>query len=198
MAIEVRPGPSRFPVELPMPQPWLIAHDGPRQSPSRTRPFPPVYGCSENAPNTATLCHFSARLVRHLGGEYRDSSRERAGFWDMRCGCPAGAKTEWHRCSGVCHRDPARRSPSRADGTVAMSRPLGGVMSRESGVGSRYCLLPTALVRAASVGGRAVAGGRTHRLGIGLGRIGRWTWTDMGPGWREGHSGGSNSTTLAV
>jgi hypothetical protein len=39
----------------------------------------PVYGCSKNAPDPATSCHFSGRPVRRLGGEYRDSSRSGAG-----------------------------------------------------------------------------------------------------------------------
>jgi hypothetical protein len=60
----------------------------------------------------------------------------------MRCGCPAGAKTEWHRCSGKCHLDAARCSPSRAAVTAPISRPLAGVMSRESGVGIPYSRLP--------------------------------------------------------
>jgi hypothetical protein len=69
-----RPGPSRFPVILPMPLRWLMPNDEPRRSPSRARHRPPVYGGSKNARNTATLCHFSSRPVRRLGGEYRDSS----------------------------------------------------------------------------------------------------------------------------
>ena len=61
----------------------------------------------------------------------------------MRRGCPASAGTEWHRCSGTCHLDATRCSPSRADVAALMSRPLGGVMSQESVFPTPDCLFPT-------------------------------------------------------
>jgi hypothetical protein len=76
---EVRPGPSRSPVTVVRLVRWLIPDDELRRSRLQARSPPPVYGRSKNTPNTATLCHFSARPVRRLGGKYRDSSRARAG-----------------------------------------------------------------------------------------------------------------------
>jgi hypothetical protein len=67
-------------------------------------PIPPVYGCSKNAPNTATLCHFfapSARLPGAAAGSVSRCGVMRSG---QRCGRPGDPQAEWHRCSGECHR----------------------------------------------------------------------------------------------
>jgi hypothetical protein len=74
-----RPGPSHFAVTSPMLVRWLTPDDEPRRSRSRTRPRTPTVQTLEKRPNTATLCHFWGRPVRHLGGEYRDSSRSGTG-----------------------------------------------------------------------------------------------------------------------
>jgi hypothetical protein len=45
----------------------------------------------------------------------------------MRCGGADGAEMAWHRCSGRCHMDSARCSPSRGDVTAPSSRSPEGV-----------------------------------------------------------------------
>jgi hypothetical protein len=119
LSMVVRPGPSHFVVTLPRLVRWLTPDDEPRRSRSRTRPCTPTVQTHENAPDPATSCHFWGRLVRHLGGESRDSSRSGVGVQDMRCGWPAGGERGWHRCSGTCHSDPAPCTASRSAGVIS-------------------------------------------------------------------------------
>jgi hypothetical protein len=63
-----------------------------------------MYGCSKNAPNAATLCHFSAAPVRPPGATAGSVSPCRAVRSDLVCGRPVDPLTEWHRCSGECQR----------------------------------------------------------------------------------------------
>jgi hypothetical protein len=70
-----------------------------------TSPVTVLYGCSKNARNTATLCHFSAAPARRSGTVAGSVSRCRVTRWDLVCGPPGGPKAEWHRFTGKCHRE---------------------------------------------------------------------------------------------
>jgi hypothetical protein len=73
-------------------------------TPPHTSPETMMYGCSKNAPNTATLCHFFAPLARPPGTAAGSASHCSVMGSGLRCGWPGPPGTEWHRCSGVCHR----------------------------------------------------------------------------------------------
>jgi hypothetical protein len=73
-------------------------------TPPHTSPETMVYGRSENAPDPATLCHFFAPFRRLSGDAVVSASRVHIMGSGLRYGRPGGPRTEWHRCSGDCHR----------------------------------------------------------------------------------------------
>jgi hypothetical protein len=62
-----------------------------------------VYGCSKNAPNYATLCHFSGPPPRPAGAAAGAASPCRVMGSVLRCGPQGPPKPLWHRCTEVCH-----------------------------------------------------------------------------------------------
>jgi hypothetical protein len=73
-------------------------------APPHTPPEKAVYGGSKNAPNTATLCHFSGAPARPPGAAAGSVSRCGITRSGPRWGRPGDPKAEWHRCTGSGHR----------------------------------------------------------------------------------------------
>jgi hypothetical protein len=66
-------------------------------------PVPVVYGCSKNAPDPATLCHFFAPSARPAAAASGSASRCSITRSGLVCGRPGDPQAEWHRCTELCH-----------------------------------------------------------------------------------------------
>jgi hypothetical protein len=73
-------------------------------APPRSLPVYTMYGCSENAPDPATLCHFSGPPARPRGGATGPASRCGVTGSGLRDGRPGRPEARWHRCTENCQR----------------------------------------------------------------------------------------------
>jgi hypothetical protein len=80
-----------------------------------TPPGKVVYGCSKNAEILPLCATFLRPLGRISGNAAGSVSRGRIMGSDVRCGRPGDSRTEWHRCTEVCHRGGGSRlTPGRS------------------------------------------------------------------------------------
>jgi hypothetical protein len=73
-------------------------------APPRSPPVYTMYGCSKNAPDPATLCHFPAPPGRPPGAAAGSVSRYGVMRSGQRRGRPGRPEARWHRCTENCHR----------------------------------------------------------------------------------------------